>query len=120
LIVSVDDPKRIAENTHKQAYEGPLEYNQTLLIQVRTPDEMASKGAGYSLISPIATLIASDPSVTTTHRHPSRMSKVSMILAVIGLSSANKHVTALSEGSGPFLKSMENMDDDGVSWVAEP
>lgn len=42
----------------------------------------------YSLMSPSATLIASEPSPTTTHRHPIRVSSVSSTLLEIGLSSA--------------------------------
>ncbi len=71
-------------------------------------------------MSPIATLIASDPSATTTHRQPSRLSSVSMILAVIGLSSASRHVTARSLGSGPFRRSIECTDDGGVLVVPCP
>lgn len=66
------------------------------------------------LISPIATLIASDPSPTTTQRQPSRINNVSIILAVIGLSSANRHVNARSAGSGPLLRSTECTDEGGV------
>ena len=66
------------------------------------------------LMSPIATLIASEPSATTTTLHPRRINKVSIILAVIGLSSASKHVTARSLGSGCLLKSTESIDEAGV------
>lgn len=69
------------------------------------------------LISPIATLIASEPSATTTHRQPRRMSNVSIILAVIGLSSASKHVTALSCGSGILFRSTDATDDGDV-WIS--
>src|SRR6266850_8611715 len=70
--------------------------------------------ANTQLISPIATLIASEPSATTTQRQPSRLSSVSMIFAVMGLSSASKHVTARSLRSGPLLISMEVTEDGGV------
>lgn len=40
-----------------------------------------------------------------------------MILAVIGLSSASKHVTARSCGSGALLRSMDATDDGGV-WIS--
>lgn len=66
------------------------------------------------LISPMATLIASEPSATTTHRQPSRLSSVSMIFAVMGLSSASRHVTARSLGSGPLFRSIETTEDGGV------
>src|SRR5712672_331923 len=62
----------------------------------------------------MATLMASEPSATTTHRQPSRLSNVSIILAVMGLSSASRHVTARSLGSGPLLRSMEATEDGGV------
>ena len=69
----------------------------------------------YSLISPWATLIASDPSDTTTTRHPKRISNVSIIFAVIGLSSAKRHVRDLSLVSMFRLKSKDpDVDDGGV------
>ena len=66
------------------------------------------------LISPMATPTASEPSATTKHLHPSRMSSVSMIFAVIGLSSASRHVTARSFGSGARFRSIDATDDGGV------
>ena len=74
------------------------------------------------LISPMATPTASEPSATTKHLHPSRMSSVSMIFAVMGLSSASRQVTTLSFGSGALRKSIECTDDAGVlvsSFAAE-
>src|SRR5579863_3735206 len=70
-------------------------------------------------MSPIATLMASEPSATTTHRQPSRLSSVSMIFAVMGLSSASKQVTARSLGSGPLLRSMEATENGVVAskWL---
>ena len=45
-----------------------------------------------------------------------------MILAVIGLSSASRHVTALSCGSGARLRSIEATDEggvcDGMLWMS--
>src|SRR6266403_5489187 len=78
---------------------------------------METNGKAYSntqLISPIATLMASEPSATTTHRQPRRLRSVSIIFAVMGLSSASRHVTARSLGSGPLLRSMEATEDGGV------
>lgn len=68
----------------------------------------------HSLISLIATLTASAPSATTTTRQPKRIKSVSMIFAVIGLSSANRQVTARSCGSGAFFRSIDTTDDGGV------
>lgn len=74
----------------------------------------------HILISPIATLIASLPSATTTHRHPNLESKVSIIFAVMGLSSANRQVTDRSFGSGHLFKSTLATDDGGVLAPVSP
>ena len=100
-------------NWHVQIHEDAVELCSE--ITGNQPSTLSQNNvAKYVLMSPMATLMASEPSATTTHRHPSRMSSVSMILAVMGLSSANKHVTARSFGSGARLRSIETTDDGGV------
>ena len=59
--------------------------------------------------------MASEPSATTTTRQPNRISSVSMIFAVMGLSSASRHVNARSLGStGRRRSSDPEVDDGGV------
>lgn len=91
-----------------------MQSNSAKQTQYVNEHEASEVSLSHSLMSPMATLIASDPSATTTQRQPRRMSRVSMIFAVMGLSSANKQVTARSCGSGARFRSIDTTEDGGV------
>ena len=96
--VAQNNEERSLTNWHLQIHKDTVELCE-MHVSWRQHDNKSN-----ALISPMATLMASEPSATTTHRQPNRIKRVSMIFDVIGLSSANKQVTTRSAASRPLLR----------------